>query len=245
MIRITDKTKCCGCGVCKQICPKGAIAMKVDEEGFLYPTVDNSKCIKCDLCVKTCPILNKPRTYKVLETYAAKHKSNEIKLKSSSGGIFTALAETILKEGGVVFGAVFDKDWNIIHTYVDNVLDLDRIRRSKYVQSNTLETFKETKKFLDSGRQVLYTGTPCQIAGLRKFLGKDYNNLLTADIVCHAVPSPAVWQKFLQENLDISQIKAINFREKDISWSNFYLSFLTPHGLNAHGKNKKFLEANP
>ena len=242
MINITDKTKCCGCGACVQICPRNAIAMQADNEGFLYPTVDENKCIKCGLCLKTCPILNKPVTYKILRTYAAKHKSNEIKLKSSSGGIFTALAETILKNNGVVFGAAFDKDWNVVHTYVDNLKDLDKLRRSKYVQSDTAETFKQTKEFLEKGKQVLYAGTSCQIAGLRNFLGKDYDNLLTADIICHAVPSPAVWQKFVRENLDISEIKAINFREKDIGWSNFYLSFLTSHGLNAHGKNKTLLE---
>lgn len=243
MLNIKEKTKCCGCGACAQICSKNAIAMQSDSEGFLYPVVDKNKCIKCGLCVKTCPILNKPVTYRILRTYAAKHKSNDIKLKSSSGGIFTALAETILKNNGVVFGAAFDKDWNVVHTYVDNLKDLDKLRRSKYVQSDTAETFKQTKEFLEKGKQVLYAGTSCQIAGLRNFLGKDYDNLLTVDIICHAVPSPAVWQKFLKENLNISKIKAINFREKDIGWSNFYLSFLTPHGLNAHGKNKTLLEA--
>ena len=242
MITITDKTKCCGCQACANICPKKCITMQADEEGFLYPHVDTSMCVNCGLCEKICPILHKPSTYPVLETYAAKHTNTEVKLKSSSGGVFTALAEVILAEGGVVFGSAFDKEWNVVHTYTENIADLDNLRRSKYVQSNIGNTYQQAKAFLDSGRKVLFTGTPCQIAGLRNYLGKEYNNLVTADIICHAAPSPAVWQKFLHENLDVSQLKAINFREKKIGWSNFYLSFLTPHGLNAHGNAKTFLE---
>ena len=242
MITITNKTNCCGCQACANICPKGCISMRADNEGFLYPHVDKTICVNCGLCEKVCPILNKPRTFSVLAAYAAKHTSPEIKLKSSSGGMFSAIAEVILNEGGVVFGAAFDKNWNIVHTYADNLQDLDKLRRSKYVQSNVGNTYQQAKQFLEKGRKVLFTGTPCQIAGLRSYLGKEYENLLTADIICHAAPSPAVWQKFLHENLDIPQIKAINFREKRIGWSNFYLSFLLPHGLNAHGNTKTFAE---
>ena len=239
---ITDKTKCCGCQACANICTKNCISMRADEEGFLYPQVDKSACVNCGLCEKVCPILNKPQTFPVLAAYAAKHTSPDIKLKSSSGGIFSALAEVILKEGGVVFGASFDKDWNVIHSYVEKLEDLDKLRRSKYVQSNIGKTYQQAKQFLEQSRPVLFTGTPCQIAGLRNYLGKEYEKLITADIICHAAPSPAVWQKFLHENLDVNQIKAINFREKRIGWSNFYLSFLTPHGLNAHGDTKTLLE---
>lgn len=242
MLTLTDKTNCCGCQACANICPKNCITMRADEEGFLYPHVDKTACVDCSLCEKACPVLNKLQTYPVLAAYAAKHKSSGIKLKSSSGGVFSALAEVILQEGGVVFGAAFDKDWNVIHTYAENLQDLDKLRRSKYVQSNIGRTYQQAKQFLDKGRTVLFTGTPCQIAGLRNYLGKVYNNLLTADIICHAVPSPAVWQKFLHENLDISLIKAINFREKDVRWSTFYLSFLTPHGLNVHGNTKTLAE---
>lgn len=216
--------------------------MQADEEGFLYPHVDKATCVNCGLCEKVCPILHKPKTYSILETYAAKHINPEIKLKSSSGGMFSALAEVILKEGGAVFGAAFDKDWNVTHAYVEKLDDLDKLRRSKYVQSNIGNTYQQAKQFLEQGRNVLFTGTPCQIAGLRNYLGKEYNNLLTADIICHAAPSPAVWQKFLHENLDVPAIKAINFREKKIGWSTFYLSFLTPHGLNAHGNRKRLIE---
>ncbi len=242
MINIIHKQNCCGCQACANVCPKKCITMQADEEGFLYPHVDKSACVNCGLCEKVCPILNKPQTYPVLEAYAAKHTSAEIKLKSSSGGMFSALSEVILHEGGVVFGAAFDKDWNVVHTYAENIEDLDKLRRSKYVQSDIGKTYQRAKIFLDTGRTVLFTGTPCQIAGLCNYLGKAYGNLLTADIICHAAPSPAVWQKFLHENLDVPAIKAINFREKKIGWSTFYLSFLTPHGLNAHGNTKTFAE---
>jgi len=245
MIILTDKQNCCGCGTCVNICPRGCISMQADEEGFLYPFVDKDACINCGACEKVCPILHKPSTFSVLSSYAAKNIDKEIKLKSSSGGIFTALAEVILKEKGVVFGAAFNKDWSVGHTYAENLQDLDGLRRSKYVQSDIGKTYKQAQDFLEKGRHVLFTGTPCQIAGLRNYLGKDYEKLVTAEVFCHGVPSPAVWQKFLHENLDISAIKAINFREKRIGWNNSYLSFLTSNGRNAYEKNKMLLERLP
>lgn len=243
MITLTDNQNCCGCQACANICPQHCISMKADEEGFLYPQADKSLCVNCNLCEAVCPILNKPATSSVQEAYAARHSSPEVKLKSSSGGIFTALAEEILKEKGIIFGAAFDENWRVVHAWADNLQDLDKLRRSKYVQSDIGKTYRKVKAFLEQGRCVLFTGTPCQIAGLRNYLGKEYENLLTADIICHAVPSPAVWYKFLHENFEVSAIKAINFREKRIGWRNFYLSFLLPHGLNAHGENRTFLEA--
>lgn len=243
MITITDKTNCCGCQACANICPKGCIVMKADEEGFLYPHVDKTKCVNCGLCEKVCPILHKPQTYPVLDTYAAKHIRNEVKLKSSSGGIFSALAEVILKDGGVVFGAGFDKDWNVVHSFVETQEDLDKLRRSKYVQSDIGKTYQQAKLFLDKGRPVLFTGTPCQIAGLRNYLGKEYTNLLTAELFCHGVPSPGVWAKFLDENFNLSDIKAINFRDKHISWNSFYLSFILSDGSrHAHNQKKSVIE---
>ena len=243
MIEIKEKKDCCGCSACAQICPKNSITMKADDEGFLYPSVNKDTCVNCGLCEKICPVLNKPASNQPLATYAAKHKDTEVKLKSSSGGMFTALAEYILKQGGVVFGAAFDKDWQVSHQWAENLEALDKLRRSKYVQSDINGTYKKAEDFLKAGRQVLFTGTPCQIAGLKNYLRKDYNNLLTADIICHGVPSPAVWAKFLKENFDVFKIKAINFREKRIAWNTFYLSFLLDDGLlYANGKKKTFLE---
>lgn len=232
MITITDKTKCCGCGACFNICPKHCITMKSDDEGFAYPAVDKDLCINCGLCEKACPVLHVPSLTRKPQAYAAKHLSNEIKLKSSSGGMFTALAEYILARGGVVFGAGFDKNWNVCHQYVETIDDLDKLRRSKYVQSDIGHTFEQAENFLQQGREVLFTGTPCQIAGLKNYLGKDYPNLLTADIICHGVPSPAVWKKFLAETIPASSISAIDFRHKRFGWDASYLNITLKNGVN-------------
>jgi len=230
MITITDKTNCCGCQACANICPKQCISMRPDEEGFLYPHVDTNACINCGLCERICPILHKPQTYPVLGAYAAKHTNTEVRLKSSSGGLFTALAEMILKENGVVFGAAFDEKWNVIHTYAEKSADLDKLRRSKYVQSDIGRIYQKAKNFLEEGRMVLFTGTPCQIAGLRNYLGQEYTNLFTCELFCHGVPSPAVWQKFLRENTCKDQVSAIDFRHKQFGWDASFLHILYKNG---------------
>ena len=198
--------------------------MREDEEGFLYPSVDAARCIQCGLCEKVCPITHAPILSDPPAVYAAKHKSDAIKLKSSSGGMFSALAQFVLQEGGVVFGAAFDQSWNVCHQYVERAVDLDKLRRSKYVQSDIGQSFKQAKEFLDQNRWVLFTGTPCQIAGLKNYLNRDYEHLLTADIICHGVPSPGVWRKFLQERFPRPGISAIDFRDKSIAWDASYLS---------------------
>lgn len=206
--------------------------MQADEEGFLYPHVDKTACVNCGLCEKVCPILNKPQTYPVLEAYAAKHTSPDIKLKSSSGGMFSALAEVILKEGGVVFGAAFDKDWNVVHAYAEKLEDLDKLRRSKYVQSNIGKTYQQAKQFLEKNRTVLFTGTPCQIAGLRNYLGQECKKLITAELFCHGIPSPTVWQKFLTENTEKANINAIDFRHKLFGWDASILKISYKNGTS-------------
>ncbi|MBO4707555.1 MAG: Coenzyme F420 hydrogenase/dehydrogenase, beta subunit C-terminal domain [Elusimicrobiaceae bacterium] len=225
MIQIIGKEKCCGCGACVQICPKNAITMRADNEGFLYPVIDDKKCIKCGLCLKICPILNNQKQDFRPKVYVAKNKNTEVLKKSSSGGMFSILADYVLEQNGVVFGAAFNKNWEVYHRFIDKKEDLNILRRSKYVQSNTLETFKETKKFLEEDRQVLYTGTPCQIAGLKSFLNKEYDNLLTADIICHSVPSPGVWKEFLKQNYDVNKLVKIDFRDKKYGWDKSKLYF--------------------
>jgi len=227
MINIEDKLNCCGCHACYNICPKKAIGMKEDEKGFKYPYINKSKCINCGLCEKVCPIINTRRKEYNIKAYACYNKNENIRLDSSSGGIFNLLAEKILKKDGIVFGAKFDKEFNVIHSYIYKVEDLENFRKSKYVQSTIGDTYKEAKEFLDNGKFVLFTGTPCQIEGLKCYLQKDYDNLHTQDIICHGVPSPKVWKKYLEyrKSQDLEEPKQINFRQKDNGW-NLYALFL-------------------
>lgn len=242
MIHIIDKSKCCGCNACVQRCPKQCITMQEDEEGFLYPVVDQSVCIDCGLCEKVCPVINLNESRQPLQVFAAKNRNEDQRLRSSSGGIFILLAEYIIKQGGIVFGARFDKNWEVEHAYAETLEELEPLMRSKYVQSRIGNTYKEAEQFLKQGRQVLFVGTPCQIAGLKKFLRKEYENLLAVDFICHGVPSPGVWRRYLEEiksersedagkNTVLSSslksipvITGINFREKQLggySWKKY------------------------
>ena len=200
--------------------------MAEDNEGFLYPQVDTSKCVDCHLCEKVCPVINQDEARTPLEVYAAKNSDDDIRLKSSSGGIFTLLAEQTIKGGGVVFGACWDKDWNVKHDYIDNISDLQRFRSSKYLQSVIGDSYLKAEQFLKTGRKVMFTGTPCQIAGLKHFLRKEYDNLLAVEIICHSVPSPGVWQQYLTTRLQTlkwekSDIRNISFRDKKTGWKTY------------------------
>lgn len=199
MINITDKTKCCGCSACVQRCPKQCISMKEDEQGFPYPVIDTTTCIDCSLCEKVCPILNPSSTKEPLLVLAAKNRNEEQRLRSSSGGIFILLAEHIIEQGGVVFGARFNEKWEVEHCCAETIEELEPLMRSKYVQSDIRNTYKEAERFLKQGRQVMFVGTSCQIVGLKRFLRKEYDNLLAVDFICHGVPSPGVWRKYLEE----------------------------------------------
>lgn len=228
MIEIKNKTKCCGCSACFNVCPTNAIEMAEDEYGFKYPVVNKEKCINCGLCEKKCPILNKKeKNNNTPKSYACYNKDENIREKSSSGGIFSLFAEYILDKGGVVFGAAFNSKNIVEHIYIDNREDLYKLRTSKYVQSTIGNTYKEVKKFLDNGRYVLFTGTPCQVNGLFSYLGKEYENLYTQDFICHGVPSPKVWRKYLKyrKNQDNQEPININFRDKSEGWENFSLAF--------------------
>ena len=224
MIKILKKVDCSGCHTCYNICPKRCIEMKVDEEGFWYPQVDQGKCINCGLCEKVCPILNKIKQKSIQQAYACINRNEKIRLDSSSGGIFTIIADYVIKYEGVVFGAAFDENFNVVHQYVDTKEGLISLRGSKYVQSRIGNTYKEAKEFLDKGKLVLFTGTPCQIAGLKTFLKSDYDNLLCIDIICHGVPSPMVWKKYVNFRRKFNrQIENIFFRNKSEGWKKFSL----------------------
>lgn len=235
MINITDKHKCCGCTACINVCPKACISMSEDKEGFLYPVVDSVKCIDCGLCEKVCPVLHPLNNEAEPLVCAAINNDESIRMQSSSGGIFTLLAEYVIENGGVVFGACFDRDWNVVHDYTETKEGLAKFRGSKYVQSNVGNSFSHVKAFLDAGREVLFSGTPCQVAGLKNYLRKSYSNLLAVDLVCHGVPSPEVWKKYLHETVCkeyrikknksavnlCDYISDIKFRAKDKGWKKF------------------------
>lgn len=193
---------CCGCSACVQKCPKHCIRMEEDSEGFLYPVVNKDLCIDCDLCKKVCPVLAEKKSNLPLDTFACINQDEEVRLMSSSGGIFSLIAEAVYAEGGVVCGACFDEKWNVFHKTSETLSDLEKFRGSKYVQSKIGETFKVTESFLKAGRKVLYSGTPCQIAGLKRYLRSEYENLITVDFVCHGVPSAGVFRWYLQEEIN-------------------------------------------
>lgn len=227
MIEITDKTRCCGCHACYNICPQECITMQSDDEGFRYPVIDREECTECDLCDMVCPIMCSNKVDNQPIAYACINRDNNIRQQSSSGGVFSLIAENILGNKGIVFGAGFDADFNVEHSWVDDIDDLSRFRGSKYVQSNIGDTYKEVRGFLGQGRQVLFTGTPCQVAGLKSYLGKDYESLICADIICHGVPSPRVWQRYKEQLEEIHHAKAerIAFRRKNYGWKLYSVSF--------------------
>ena len=220
MINIQDKLLCCGCEACVQACPKRCIAFKEDSEGFRYPSVDLSACIDCGLCETVCPIIRHPEPKEPSKVYATQNQNEEELLASSSGGMFILLAKETLHQGGVVFGAKYDKDWSVIHSFAETLEDTKAFMGSKYVQSRIGNSFIKAKEYLDTGRKVLFTGTPCQIAGLKSFLKKDYENLLTVDIICHGVPSPTIWKSYLQGK----EINKVDFRDKRTGWKNYSIT---------------------
>lgn len=229
MIQIVDKQNCCGCYACYNICPPKCIHMQADVDGFWYPVVEIDECTECGLCEQICPILKEKSAdnYQPL-AYACINNNEAIRLESSSGGLFSLIAEQVIEDGGVVFGASFNKELEVEHSFVETKEELGKLRGSKYVQSRIGETYKKAKEILDLGRKVLFTGTPCQIGGLKSYLGKSYSNLLCVDIVCHGVPSPLVWKKYVdyrQEKAG-SAVQRISFRRKDDGWKRFSVSFL-------------------
>lgn len=220
MITITDKHNCCGCSACASACPKHCITMQSDNEGFLYPTVDIDKCIDCHLCERICPCINSEQSQNPIVSFGAKSNDDSIRRQSSSGGIFTAIAEGVICKGGVVFGASFDNEWKVVHTYTETTDGIAAFRGSKYVQSSIGDSYKQVLVFLKAGREVLFSGTPCQVAGLKRFLQKDYDNLLTIEVVCHGVPSPKIWREYLS-TLRLKNIGSISHKDKTTGWRGY------------------------
>ena len=218
-----NKAECTGCGACVSICPRKAITMQPDEEGFLYPAVNGDLCVECDLCEKRCPA-GKVLADQKLHAYGMQHKDEQIRRQSSSGGVFTALARGIFAKGGVVFGAVFDEALRVEHIGAFDETELAPMRGSKYVQSDAADAMDNAASLLERGIPVLFSGMPCQIAGLKARVGKKYDEqLLTVDFICHGVPSPGVFASYLGEleKTHGKRVTAYTFRDKRRGWKDF------------------------
>ncbi len=223
MIQITDKQNCCGCESCVHVCPKQCISFEEDTEGFRYPKIDEKLCVDCRACEKVCPFISPFESRHPRRICGAINLNDEIRLQSSSGGIFTMLAENVIKEGGVVFGVRFDENWQAIFDHTETIEGLAPFRGSKYVQARVGRAFKEVRYFLKQGRRVLFSGTPCQVAALLHFLHHNYVNLLLIDFICHGVPSPKVWRLYLKEvtRNSVRAISDVQFRNKKQGWKRF------------------------
>ena len=212
------KMSCCGCSACLQKCPKKCIEMHEDAEGFLYPEINDDFCIDCGICYNVCPVRNQKPNCKPLAFYASQSKDETLRLQSSSGGIFSLLAEYIIRKGGIVFGARFNEKMELVHEYTETINGLAPFRGSKYVQSKIGDSFKQVEYFLKQGRMVLFSGVPCQIAALKLYLQKEYDNLLTVDVICHGVPSEAVWRAYGKV---IGAQLPLSFRDKSTGWQQY------------------------
>ena len=222
MLQIVDKSECCGCTACANICPKHCIFMQEDKEGFRYPSINKNLCINCDLCMKICPIIN----YQNIEIknegliYGVKNKDITIQKESTSGGAFWGLVQYTLSKKGIVYGAIYDEKYQVIHKAASTIDDCKQFQGSKYVESYISETlFKDIKCILESGRLVLFSGTPCQVAGLRSFLKKTYNNLILCDLICSSVPSPKIFRDYIHFIQQKRTLRSINMRWKGYGWN--------------------------
>lgn len=247
MLKISDKTKCSGCYACINACPRNCISMKTDSEGFRYPEVDKSVCVDCGLCEKVCPFnggadgVRKER--KGIKSVACYNNEKNALAKSSSGGVAHLLSEYVVENGGAVFGVAGDMVTKVQHIMAETHNELKLLQGSKYLQSHVDMNYRLAKTQLENGRLVLFTGTPCQIAGLYGYLGKDYENLLTADLVCHGVPSEKVFEKYLQEHEKKTGKKVVAFfRDKTAGWKPVQFSYIYEDGtrLTESGRKDKF-----
>lgn len=233
MIQIVDMATCTGCGACAAICPKQCITMKTDRLGFAYPSVNQSICVDCGLCEQTCPIRNRTdKPTDIKKAYAIKAKDDSLRMNSSSGGVFSLLANSILEMGGVVYGAAFDSALNVYHRKIENGTSLFLLQGSKYIQSKIDHVYEDIEDQLKKGVLVLFTGTPCQINGLKMYLGLDYDNLITQDLVCHGVSSPAFFNRYChqKEFEHHAKIQQLYFRDKTTGWKDFSVRIVFEDG---------------
>ena len=223
IVLFNNKSECCGCGTCQLVCPKQAISMIEDQYGFIYPHIDYSKCISCHLCQNTCAYQNYNKTNSPLEVYALSLKDMNLLYKTASGGVFGGMAKEWINKGGLVIGASLyysNNRLNLKHVCVDNMESLDKLLGSKYVQSNLNNIFVETKQYLELGKKILFSGTPCQISALKSYLRKEYINLVTVDLICHGVPNQKMFQEYIacEEKKENKVINNFKFRDKEKGW---------------------------
>lgn len=251
MIEIKNKVDCCGCNACGDACAHGAITFKTDIEGFWYPEVDKAKCVDCGLCEKVCPQIHaddlKKNDYVEPKCIAAIHKNLEIRFDSTSGGMFTAMAEKVLKEGGYVGGAVYTEDWGVKWFISNEAKDLPALRSSKYLQSNSEGMYKRIKELLKSGKKVLICALPCQIAAIKAYLGKDYENLILIDLICRYINSPLAYRKYLDqlEKEYGSKVVYIKAKNKELGWRKLTHKCVFKNGKTYYGiiDNDIFMKA--
>lgn len=237
MIDIKDKKDCCGCTACFNSCPKNCIKMVPDNEGFMYPHIDINQCVNCGRCEKVCPVINKRNNSFERKAYAIRDINQQNLLQSSSGSFFSNLAEYVLNNNGTVFGAIIDENHKVCHSRITSVDDINKMRGSKYIQSDLKNIFYSTKKDLCEGKLVLFSGTPCQIFGLKNFLANEYENLITIDIVCHGVSSPKLWNKYVcyMEDKYNSSIISSNFRYKTYGYHSGTMKLIFANGKIYYG----------
>lgn len=235
MEKLCKTELCTGCGACAAVCPVGCITMEPDNEGFLQPVIQAEKCVGCNRCQQICPILTEcslPGDATV--AYAAINADEQVRFNSTSGGVFSLLCNWVLEHNGDIFGAAYDDDFHVTHWRVEDVRDLYKLRGAKYAQSRLGNTFSQAQACLKEGRYVLFSGTPCQIGGLVSFLGKDYEKLILVDLICHGVPSPKVWQHYIdyRSAKDACGQKPvrINLRSKETGWPGYSIRFDYPDG---------------
>lgn len=238
---------CTGCGACANACPMTCIYMEENEEGFLYPTVNSEKCMNCGLCKKVCPVLEDEKEKSNIKAYAVYNQERDVVLQSSSGGVFTAIARQLIQQGGAVYGAAFQKDLTVTHLRAETEEELAAFRGSKYVQSIIGNVYKRVKVDLNKRKKVLFSGTPCQVAALKKYLGKDYENLISVDIICHSVPSPKVWKQYVREwqEREKKKISEVVFRDKRNGWQQYYFCMKKEDGTEIAelGRENAYMKA--
>lgn len=229
-----SRKDCCGCSACADACPVNAIEMRNDEEGFLYPCINKDLCIHCGKCDRVCgfiPVEKRAEPYELPKAYGVKHLDDSVRVSSRSGAAFIAFSDIILKQGGVVYGAAMQKDFSVRHIRATDFQHRDMMKKAKYVQSNTVQVYPQVEHDLKSGKEVLFSGTPCQVAGLRAYLQEmktEDSKLYCCDLVCHGVPSPAIWNDYINyiQNKYKKKIVEANFRDKEFGWDSHCESFV-------------------